>query len=102
NPYVVFQSFRHYFDTAMWYTYLQRPDVDGIDRRILERYNVLYDAFFAERGLIPPGQYHEMAFEALERDPIGQMRQLYAALGLSGFGDVEPKLDRYVASLSGY
>jgi hypothetical protein len=102
DPYVVFQSFRHYFDTAMWYTYLQRPDLEGIDHRILERYIVLYDAFFAQRGLIPAGQYHEMAFEALEADPIGQMRQLYERLALPGFDGLEPKLRRYLGTLAGY
>jgi hypothetical protein len=102
DPYVVFQSFRHYFDTAMWYTYLQRPDVEGIDRRILERYSVLYDAYFAERGLIPPGQYHEMAFEDLERDPLGEMRRLYEQLSLPGFERLESKLRTYLASLTGY
>ena len=25
HPYEVFQSFQHYYDTAMWHTYLQRP-----------------------------------------------------------------------------
>jgi len=27
DPYQVFQSCRHYFDTATWFTYLQRPDL---------------------------------------------------------------------------
>jgi hypothetical protein len=102
NPYTVFQSFRHYFDTAMWYTYLQRPDLPGIDDRLIRRYNVLYDAFFAERSLIPQGHFHEVGFERLERDPMGEMQQLYESLGLPGFGEFKPKLQRYVDSLSDY
>jgi omega-hydroxy-beta-dihydromenaquinone-9 sulfotransferase len=102
NPYSVFQSSRHYFDTATWYTYLQRPDVTGIDDRILRRYNVLFDAFFADRSLIADGRFHELSFEALERDPVGEMRELYARLGLSGFEKFSPKLQRYVDSLSNY
>jgi hypothetical protein len=62
----------------------------------------VYDAFFEERGLIPPGRYHEIAFEDLEKDPLGQMHRLYAALGLPDFAAVEPALRQYVASLSGY
>jgi hypothetical protein len=102
NPYTVFQSFRHYFDTATWYSYLQRPDVTGIDDRILRRYNVLFDAFFAERNLIPEGRFHEIAFESLERDPMGEMEELYQKLDLSGFDRLRPKLQRYVNSLSNY
>lgn len=102
HPLDVFQSFRHYFDTAAWHTYLQRPDVEAIDDRILQRYTQMHDAFFDERPLIPLGQFHEMRFEDLERDPIGQVRQTYAALGLDGFNRVRPKLEREVASLAGY
>ncbi len=102
NPYTVFQSFRHYFDTAMWHTYLQKPDVAEIDDRIVKRYNVLYDAFFEERRLIPKGHFHEIAFEQLERDPVGEMEKLYENLNLPGFGAFRPKLQRYVDSLQGY
>jgi len=102
DPYTVFQSFRHYFDTAVWHTYLQRPDLAGIDERILRRYNLLFDSFFAERPLIPEGHFHEVGFEALERDPMGEMRALYSELNLDGFERFRPKLQSYVDSLSGY
>ncbi|HVR34430.1 MAG TPA: sulfotransferase [Methylomirabilota bacterium] len=102
DPYRVFQSFRHYFDTAVWYTYLQRPDRTVIDDRILARYNLLYDAFFEERSLIPEGRFHEMSFEDLERDPMGEMRRLYEGLGLDGFESFRPRLRDYVDSLAAY
>jgi len=102
DPYRVFQSVRHYFDSATWYTYLQRPDVAGIDDRIIRRYNALYDAYFEERGLIPEGQFHEMAFEELERDPVGELQRMYEKLNLPGFGAFQPKLRRYVDSIAGY
>lgn len=102
HPYDVFQSFLHYYDTAMWYTYLQRPDLDTITDRILERYTMLYDAFFEDRPLIPPGQFHEVRYEDLERDPVGQLRDLYTALKLDDFARAEPRLKRYIATLVGY
>lgn len=102
NPYTVFQSFRHYFDTALWYTYLQRPDVAGIDAGILRRYTLLYDAFFEERHLIPKGRLHEVCFEDLERAPVQEISHLYDRLGLSGFANFKPKLQAYVDSLAGY
>jgi hypothetical protein len=102
NPYTVFRSTQHYFDTAIWYTYLQRPDRDLVDRGILDRYTALYDAFFEDRSLIPSGNYHEMAFEDLEREPLAEMRRLYETLALPGFDGVEPKLQTYLASLKDY
>ena len=41
NPYDVFRSTRHYFNTAIWYTYLQRPDRSTIDDGIMERYDAM-------------------------------------------------------------
>jgi hypothetical protein len=102
DPYRVFQSQRHFFDTAIWHTYLQRPQVERIDQGILRRYNDLYDAFFADQAAIPPGNFHEVRFDDLERDPVGQIEQLYGALQLPGFDQFEPKLREYVRSLDGY
>ena len=102
DPYRVFQSRRHYFDTAMWYTYLQRPDPATTDEGILQRYTALYDAFFEDRPLISDDRFCEISFDDLERDPAGAVRTIYRDLSLPGFQDFEPQLTSYVASLSGY
>jgi hypothetical protein len=102
DPYRVFQSQRHFFDTAIWYTYLQKPDTETIDDGILERYRMMYDSFFEDLRLIPRDRYHEVRFADLERDPIDVMRNIYEGLSLPGFDAVQPALESYVASLAGY
>jgi hypothetical protein len=102
DPYTVFQSSRHFYDTAVWFCYLQRPDRSQINDVILARYTSLYDAFFEERTLIPRGRFHDLAFADLERDPVREMRRLYSALGIDGFDAFHPKLERHLASLAGY
>src|SRR5205823_8474809 len=102
NPYDVFPSIRHTFRTVAPWVAFQRPDEAGQDDRIVRQYREVYDAFFEERGLIPAGRYHEITFEELEKDPVGQTRRLYAALNLPDFNVVEAALRQYVASLSGY
>jgi hypothetical protein len=102
HPLDVFRSFRHYFDTAGWYTYLQKPDLSALDDHILDRYTALHDAFFEERPLIPKGQFHEIAFADLERDPVGQIGQAYEALSLENFERLRPKLEQAVVGLAGY
>lgn len=102
DPYTVFQSSRHYFDTAAWYTYLQRPDRSKLDDEILRRYALLYEAYFEQRALVPAGRLHEIAFADLERDPIGTLRSAYTALDLTGFAEFEPHLCEHVSSLKGY
>jgi omega-hydroxy-beta-dihydromenaquinone-9 sulfotransferase len=102
NPYRVFQSQRHFFETAIWYTYLQRPDLQAIDEGILERYRIMFDAFCEDRPLIPEERFCEVRFEDLQRDPLAEVQRVYESLSIPGFQSVEPQLRSYVASLSGY
>ncbi|HVG07486.1 MAG TPA: sulfotransferase [Thermoanaerobaculia bacterium] len=102
DPYTVFRSFLHYYDTAGWYTYLQKPDLETLEGLILDRYGVMYGTYFEERALIPPGRLHEVAFADLDADPIGQTAAIYERLDLPGFERFEPKLRGYVESLQGY
>ncbi len=101
NPYEVFQSARHTTQKLVEYFALQRSDLD-VEGRTIRDYQEVYDAFFNEMDLIPRDHFHEVRFEELERDPIGQMRSVYEALGLPDFRAVEPALGSYVSSLSGF
>ncbi|MDB5661540.1 MAG: sulfotransferase [Cypionkella sp.] len=102
DPYTVFQSQRHFFDTAGWYTYLQSPDLAAIDEGILQRHETMYDAYFEDIALIPAGHFTEVRFDALEADPVAQVAAIYQTLGLGGFTVFRPQLERYVATLAGY
>jgi omega-hydroxy-beta-dihydromenaquinone-9 sulfotransferase len=102
DPYTVFQSQRHFFDTAGWFTYLQTPDLAAIDEGILQRHETMYDAYFEDLALIPPGQFTELRFADLEDDPVAQIGAIYAKLSLPGFDTFRPRLESYVASLTGY
>lgn len=102
DPYAVFQSSRHIFRTLAPLLELQRHDRRHDDERIVQQYATISEAFFADRPLIPSGRFHELRFEDLERDPLGQMAELYEALDLGGFGELEPSLRRYLASLGEY
>ena len=72
------------------------------DHRIVRQYREMYDAYFQQRDLIPHGHLHEISFEDLEADPIGQLHNVYEALDLPTFDHVEPRLAEYVDSLGEY
>jgi hypothetical protein len=101
NPYEVFQSARHTLLQVLRLFALQRTRLD-IDDQTIRYYRWVVDSFCDEKVLIPQDRFHEMRFEDLERDPIGQMRRVYEALGLPEFGHVEQAMARYVDSLAGY
>jgi hypothetical protein len=102
NPYDVFRSTRHWMQTGSPVWALQREDYDDLDDRTIRQYRKVYDVFFEERELIPKGHFHEIGFEMLEADPIGQVRSIYEALALPDFGHAEPALRRYLATIAGY
>ena len=102
NPYVVFRSTQHLHRTAIAATQLQTPRAGEADEGILRRYREMYEAYFEEKHLIPPGQLCEIRFEDLEQDLIGNVRRVYETLNLTGFAEVLPKLEEYVASHRGY
>lgn len=102
DPYRVFQSQRHFFDTAGWYTYLQKPDLDSIDEGILNRHETMYDAYFADLPLIAKDRVIDIRFDALEADPVGVIGAVYDQLSLDGFEVFKPKLQTYVDSLKSY
>jgi hypothetical protein len=102
DPYTVFQSSKKTLEVNIGWHALQRPRRQEIDDWVIGQYRAMYEAYFEERGLVPPGRFHEVAFADLERDPIGELRRTYAALELPEFATVEPELRTYVASLAGY
>ena len=102
NPYHVFQSSHRLFQIMFTWHGLQRPRLDDLEDWILRQYQEMYEAFFEQKKLIPTGRFHEVAFERLEQDPIGEIRNLYQTLSLPEFACVEPAVRRYVESLSGY
>lgn len=102
NPYDVYRSSLHSAIKAIpWWT-LQRPDFTGLEERTIQQYEEIYAAYFEDRERIPAGRLHEIRYEALEADPIGQLRKLYAALALGDFAEAEPAVRQYLASIAGY
>ena len=102
NPYAVFQSSLHTVRKVTPWSALQRPDHHDLEDRAIRQYKEAYDAFFEERELIPKGRFHELGFEELEIDPVGQLRKLYERLNLPDFERFETILREYLCSISGY
>ena len=102
NPVPVFQSTRRTFQIMVHWHNLQRTEVPDLDDWLIRQYRTMYDAFLEDRSKIPARQYCEVAFEQLERDPIGEIRKIYQTLDLPDFAVFEPALQKYTDSLAGY
>lgn len=102
DPYTIFQSTRLLHDKVVVANHLTRPTRIDPAEGIFRRFRLMYDAYFEERRLIPPGQLCEIAFTDLEKDPVGQVRMIYEKLSLGGFDAVEPELRRYLPTVADY
>jgi omega-hydroxy-beta-dihydromenaquinone-9 sulfotransferase len=105
EPYTVFASSKHLYLKLGKLLQFQREPADAdqqVVRPIIEAYKEMYDALFEDVKRVRPGHYHEVRFEELEKDPLGQMRQAYERLSLSDFSAAEGPMRQYVAGLGEY
>jgi hypothetical protein len=102
DPYAVFQSTRGQVPVMERTSRLQNPGPADLDTRIIRRYKTMYEAFFEERHLIPEGRFHEVSYDRLERDPVGETQAIYERLNIPDFEGFRPSLERYVSSISDY
>ena len=59
-------------------------------------------AYQRDKRLIPNGHLHEVKFEDLEQDPLGEMEQVYARLKLDGWEQLRSIIEPQVQSLRRY
>ena len=101
DPQTVFASTRHLWRSLIGHQSLQAGGLDALDDRVLDLGARLHDAFERDRHLIED-RLHEIRYEDLIRDPIGELRILYARLGLGDLDPLAPALRAHVARLAGY
>jgi hypothetical protein len=101
SPYEVFASTRNLHRSISAFTTLQTLGGDSTET-VFALYEGMMRRFLAERALLPAGNFAEVRFADLERDPLGEMRRLYEELSLPSFDAAEPALRRYVAGQTGY
>jgi hypothetical protein len=102
DPYVVFPSTVNLWQSLYRKHGLQKPTFAGLEEDVLTTFNRLYARLEEGRRLVPPGHFYEVRYEDLVREPAGQMRRLYEHLGLGGFDEYRPRLERYLQSIAGY
>ena len=92
RPYTVFSSTMGLLRAVHPVFRLQRAQASSARDSVLETYTEMYEAYFADRALVPPGQLVEIAYEDLERDRLGQLEMIYERLNMGDFNEVRPAL----------
>ena len=102
NPYVVYQSMSHMYETMLPICQLDDADADEVAMAIRDSYVSMMKQYMLERELIPEGHLTEIRYEDLERDPLTELSRVYSELGLPGWERVREKVDIYLRKTAGY
>lgn len=102
DPYVLFPSTVNLWKRLYKDEGFQTPRYEGLEEHVFDTLVRMYDSFERNRDLIPPGHFCEVRYEDLVADPIGQMRRVYEQLGLGGFDEVRPELEKHMQGKAGY
>ena len=105
NPYVVFQSTRHFFTRLLPELALQAYEnlsTEEIEQAILDSYPRMLNALLLDSADLPPESFVEICFEDLESNPLKQIQKIYSQLELPGLEQALPHFENYLTSLQGY
>ncbi len=102
DPAAVFPSTIRLWKTLDEGAGLQDPTYAGLEEEVLSTFERMYRAFDGQRALLREGQLHELRYEDLVRDPVGQMHLLYDSLGLAADDEVGTRVAAYFAGQGDY
>ena len=102
NPVHVFPSTMHMLRTLFRTQGFQRRRDDGLEEAVLAGFEYAYACIERDRPLFGPGQFHELRYEDLLREPVAELGSLYAALGLELAPETVASVQAYFASRRDY
>ena len=102
DPRDVFPSTVHTWKQIWDSVGFQTPNFEGIEEYVLSRFERMYASFDRERERLAERQLHELRYEDLIRDPVGEVEKGYRRLGLSGFEPARPRLEEHAAKSREY
>ncbi|MGI9558043.1 MAG: sulfotransferase family protein [Thermodesulfobacteriota bacterium] len=102
NPYEVFQSMMHLYRKMIPLYQLQSVDIEAMADDVFHIYKAAMGRYMEERSLIPEGNFTEVRFENLEKEPLAELERVYSDLSLPGWETAMPHAREYLGSISGY
>jgi hypothetical protein len=102
DPFAVFASTVNLWKTLFRLQGLHTPTFDGLEERVYETFTHFHERLEQTRGLVSAERFHELRFEDLTKDPVGELRRLYDRLEVGEFETARPHLERYLAETARY
>jgi hypothetical protein len=102
DPFVVFPSTMRLWRSLHAVQGMQIDDGHALEHYVFTAFEQMYAAFERDRRRVDDGRLHEVRYEDLVRDPVGQLADAYQQLDLGGFERVRPALTRQAGSMRRY
>jgi hypothetical protein len=102
DPFVVIPSTLRLWRSLHEVQSLQVDDGSTLERYVFEAFAEMEAAFARDRGRLAPTHLHEMRYEDLVADPVGQLAEAYRQLDLGDFARVRPAIEAQARSISRY
>ena len=102
NPYEVYLSTKHMWQTGFSLSHLQEPQSQTLEEIILTWYTELYALYGRDRDLIPPGSLCEIKFEELVSKPLEVLKDIYETLNFPGFEEFRVRVMPYLEAQQSY
>jgi hypothetical protein len=102
DPHVVFPSTINLWKSLYTTHGLQRPTFAGLEEYVFSTFTHLYARLEQSKHLLAGNRFHEVRYEDLLADPVGQLRLLYERLELDGFERFLPRLKTYLDANADY
>jgi len=102
NPVEVFLSTRKFFQQMLPHLTLQSMGDKEIEDLIFPLYKNLMSDYFDQKDSIPPGNFVEISFNQLEKNPLPVLKDIYKCLSIENYQEAEPHFTQYLKGIKQY
>jgi hypothetical protein len=102
DPYTIFSSTVRLWKSLYDVEGLQSPRFEGLEDYVYRMFTRMYEAYLAQKDLVPSENLCEVRYEQLVRDPVGQIQAIYEHLRLGDFEQARPQIEAYAAKEKDY
>jgi hypothetical protein len=102
DPFAVFGSTMRLWRSLDESQGLQVDRGERLEGYVFECFEQMYAAFERDRAVLSPERLHEIRYEDLVADPVGQIETAYDRLDLGGFAAVRGSLEREAEAMKKY
>ena len=102
NPYEVFNSTKHLYQTTIKSQFLQEFSEGDIEKRVLHCYEKTMLAYLQQKEELDENHLIEISYDELSSKPMECMEKIYERLDLGEFKSVQPQFETYLNKQKGY